>query len=85
MCLANILLLSVIPFVAVLFALREGAPSSPSLAGAAAGLLAGALAATAYVMHCTEDSPLFVAVWYTLAIGLLTLVGLPFGRYMLRW
>jgi hypothetical protein len=85
MCVANILFLSVIPFVAVLVALREGAPASPAFAGMAAGLLAGALAAAAYVMHCTEDSPLFVAVWYTLAIGLVTMVGLLLGRHVLRW
>jgi hypothetical protein len=85
MCLANILFLSVLPFAAVLFALREGAPASPAFVGAAAGLLAGALASTAYVMHCTEDSPLFVAVWYTLAIGLLGCVGLLLGQYLLRW
>ena len=85
MCVANILLLSVIPFVAALVALREGAPASPAFAGMAAGLLAGALAAAAYVMHCTEDSPLFVAVWYMLAISLVTLVGLFLGRHLLRW
>jgi hypothetical protein len=85
MCVANILFLSALPFAALLFALREGAPESPAFAGAAAGLLAGALAATAYVLHCTEDSPLFVAVWYTLAISLVTLVGLFLGRHVLRW
>src|SRR5262249_36997901 len=85
MCVANILFLSVIPFGAVLVALREGAPASPAFAGMAAGLLAGAVAATAYVLHCTEDSLLFVAVWYMLAIGLVTLVGLFLGRHVLRW
>jgi hypothetical protein len=85
MCVANILFLSVIPFGAVLVALREGAPASPRFAGMAAGLLAGAVAATAYVLHCPEDSPLFVAVWYMLAIGFVTLVGLLLGRHVLRW
>jgi hypothetical protein len=85
MCVANILFLSVLPFGAVLLALREGAPASPTFAGMAAGLLAGALAATAYVLHCPEDSPLFVAVWYILAIGLMTLIGLLLGRHVLRW
>jgi hypothetical protein len=32
-----------------------------------------------------EDSPLFVAIWYTLAIGLMAMVGLLVGRYALRW
>jgi hypothetical protein len=85
MCVANILFLSVLPFAALLLALREGAPASPAYAGMAAGLLAGALAATAYVLHCTEDSPLFVAVWYMLAISLVMLVGLFLGRHVLRW
>ena len=43
----------------------------PSLAGAVAGLAAGGVAATLYAAHCTDDSPLFVATWYTLAIAAL--------------
>jgi hypothetical protein len=58
---------------------------SPAVAGAAAGLLAGALGAAVYATHCMDDSPLFVAIWYTPAIGLMTLVGLLVGRTMLRW
>ena len=26
-------------------------------------------------MHCTNDSPLFVAIWYALAIGLMSMFG----------
>jgi hypothetical protein len=85
MSVANMLFLSVILFGVVLVPLHEGAPASPAVAGAAAGLLAGAVAATAYVLHCTKDSPLFVAVWYMLAIGLVTLIGLLLGRHVLRW
>jgi len=32
-----------------------------------------------------DDSPLFVAIWYTLAIGFMALVGLLVGQYVLRW
>jgi hypothetical protein len=85
MCLANIIFLSVLPLTATIYALRQGAPMSPALAGAAAGLLAGALGATVFAMHCTNDSPLFVAIWYTLAIGLTAIVGLLVGQYVLRW
>ena len=35
------------------------------LAGAVAGLAAGGVAATLYAAHCTDNSPLFVATWYT--------------------
>jgi hypothetical protein len=85
MCLASIIFLSVLPLTATIYALRQGAPMSPALAGAAAGLLAGALGATVFAMHCTNDSPLFVAIWYALAIGLMSMFGLLIGRHVLRW
>jgi hypothetical protein len=85
MCFASIISLSVLPLTAAIYALRQGAPASPAVMGAVAGLLAGALGATVFAMHCTNDSPLFVAIWYTLAIGLMALTGLSVGRYVLRW
>jgi hypothetical protein len=85
MCLASIIFLSVLPLTATIYALRQGAPASPAVTGAVGGLLAGSLGATVFAMHCTNDSPLFVAIWYALAIGLTALTGLLFGRYVLRW
>ena len=64
------------------------APGRPNVSccdGGMGGLLAGALGATVFAMHCTNDSPLFVAIWYILAIGLTALTGLLVGRYVLRW
>ena len=85
MCLANIMALSAIPLVAAIYALRLGAPMSPAIMGAVGGLLAGALGATVFATHCTDDSPLFVAIWYVLAIGLTSMFGLVIGRHALRW
>jgi hypothetical protein len=85
LCLASITTLSIAPLVALLFALRAGAPRSPAFAGAAAGLLAGGLAATLYATHCVDDSPLFVALWYIPAIALVALMGAAAGRRLLRW
>jgi hypothetical protein len=85
MCVASIIYLSAFPLTTTIYALRQGAPMSPALAGAAAGLLAGALGATVFAMHCTNDSPLFVAIWYALAIGLMSVFGLLIGRHALRW
>jgi hypothetical protein len=84
-CLSMIPLLSVAPLVAIFAALRQTAPADPGLAGALAGLSAGAIAATLYASHCTDDSPLFVIAWYSIAIGLVTLVGFLAGRRWLRW
>jgi hypothetical protein len=84
-CLISIVVLSVAPLVAALVALRNAAPASPALAGAAAGLLAAAAASAVYLLHCFDDSPLFVATWYTLAALLVTAVGALAGHRLLRW
>lgn len=84
-CLAFIPLIGIGPLGLFIAALRYGAPTRPGLAGAVAGLAAGGLAATFYAAHCTDDSPLFVATWYTIAIAALALVGALAARRFARW
>jgi hypothetical protein len=84
-CLTLIPLLSIGPFVCLLLALRNGAPTRPGLAGAIAGLAASGIAATFYATNCTDDSPLFVVTWYPLAAGFVALVGYLAGLRYLRW
>ena len=74
-CLTLIPLIGLGPLAIFLAAMRQGAPTRPTLTGAACGLLAGGLAATLYAAHCFDDSPFFVATWYTLAIAILTIAG----------
>ncbi len=38
-----------------------------------------------YSIHCTEDSPLFYAVWYMLAILGASALGALLGSRLLRW
>ncbi|MCA1443663.1 DUF1109 family protein [Ensifer sp. IC4062] len=84
-CLTFIPLIGIGPLALLLLALRHGAPSHPTLAGAIAGLAAGGIAATFYASHCTDDSPLFVVTWYTIAVGVLALLGALTGRHVARW
>ncbi|MER8828498.1 NrsF family protein [Mesorhizobium sp. M0938] len=84
-CLASIPLIGIGPLVVFIAVLRYGAPTRPVLAGTVAGLLAGGLAATFYAAHCIDDSPLFVATWYTMAIAILTGLGALGGRLFVRW
>jgi hypothetical protein len=70
--------------VAALTGLRQGAATRPALSGAVAGLMSGGLAATVYAAHCTDDSPLFVATWYSIGIAGLTVVGAAAGSRVLR-
>ena len=85
LCLALVPLLSIAPLLCMLGALRDAAPGSATTAGAAAGLLAGGAGATLYALHCTDDSPLFVALWYSAAVALVALAGAVMGRRLLRW
>ena len=84
-CLVTIPLLSILPVGAILYALRQGAVTTPALAGAVAGLAGGGLSAAAYALHCTEDSPLFYVTWYGVAILGVTLVATVLGARLLRW
>lgn len=84
-CLTFIPLLSVGPLAGILAALRFGAPSHPGGAGALAGLAASGIAATFYAANCNDDSPLFVLMWYPIAITSVTVMGYLMGRRMLRW
>jgi hypothetical protein len=84
-CLTAIPLMSLPLLAAALIGLRHGAPARPAVAGAIAGLLSAGLAATLYASHCTDDSPLFVATWYTLATALVTAIGALAGSRVLRF
>lgn len=84
-CVFYIPVLSLAPLVGLIWAMRAGAPEDPGLAGAAAGLAASAIGAAVYAWHCPDDSPLFVAAWYGLAITIVTAAGYGIGRRALRW
>jgi hypothetical protein len=72
-------------FIGLLWSFRRLAPSRLREAGAAAGLAAGAWAATIYCLHCPEVSAIFVLTWYSLGILLAAGVGALLGPRLLRW
>jgi hypothetical protein len=84
-CLAFVPIFSIPPLAAFLIALRQGAPARPTMAGLIAGFAAAGIGASVYAMHCPDDSPLFVALWYTLGIAVVAAAGAALGRVLLRW
>lgn len=84
-CITAIPLLALPLLFAGLYAARCGAPISPATTGAVVGVLAGGLAAALYATQCTDDSPLFVATWYSLSIAAVCIAGAVAGRQALRW
>ena len=83
-CMTAIPLLSLPLLAGALIGLRHGAPARPAVAGAIAGMLSAGLAATLYASHCTDNSPLFVATWYTIATALVAAIGALAGSRVLQ-
>jgi hypothetical protein len=84
-CLVLIPALALAPLACLLFVLTDSAPARPGWAGAAAGLAAGGIAAFLYASHCPDDSPLFVAVWYSCAVAIVAAAGAVAGVRLLKW
>jgi hypothetical protein len=84
-CPFNIALLSLPAFGMGMWAMKGLAPTRPRLAGAAVGLLAGAIAALVYALHCPESTAPFLAVWYVLGMAIPAAAGALAGARLLRW
>lgn len=84
-CPFYIVALSAPVFVATMMVVRTLAPTRLTLAGLAAGLLAGGAGAWVYSFHCGENGLPFLAIWYTLGIAAMAALGALSGRYLLRW
>ena len=85
LCLMLIPVLAMGPLACLLFVLRQGASTNPGVAGAIAGIAASGIAATFYAANCTDDSPLFVVIWYPLATAIVATAGFFGGRQFLTW
>ncbi len=71
--------------VAAFWFLRRSAPTYLGLAGFIAGMTAGSIGAWVYSWGCIENGLTFVALWYTLGIGLCRVIGSILGGSLLRW
>ena len=85
LCLTMVPLLSVLPAVALVWALRRAAPTDPALAARAVGWTAGAIGAFAYAFHCQADQPGYVLVWYGLAVAVTVVLSQAIATRWLRW
>jgi hypothetical protein len=84
-CTVTIPILAAPVLVALIVALRAGAPLHPGLTGAMAGAAAAGVGALVYASSCPDDSPLFVATWYPLATLICMGAGALAGRRFLAW
>jgi len=84
-CPFYITLLAAPVFVGALWAMKGFAPTRLRLAGAAAGLAAGATGAAVYSLHCPELAAPFLGTWYVIGVLIPTAAGALIGPRVLRW
>jgi len=84
-CPINIALLSLPTLITGLWVMTRLAPTQPMIAGASAGLLAGAIGAVAYTLHCPEFAATFLGIWYALGMLVPAIIGALLGPRLLRW
>jgi hypothetical protein len=84
-CLCEMVALSVPAVIGLGLLMRRGAPTDHGGTALAAGLAAAAWGAFVFAFACPFDDPFYVAVWYSLGCGVVTL----FARFTLpplvRW
>ncbi len=84
-CPFNIAYLAVPGFISSFWAMKGMAPTRLRTAGAAAGLLSGAVATLIYCLHCPEMEVAFWAVWYIAGMLIPTVIGALLAPRLLRW
>jgi hypothetical protein len=84
-CLYHMVVLSLPPILALGLLMRRGAPTEPAGTALAIGIAAAAWGAFVYVFACPDDDALYIAVWYTVGMGLITLLARGLLPLLTRW
>ena len=84
-CLYKIVVLSVPAVIGLSLLMRRGAPTDHGGTALAAGLAAASWGAFVFAFACPFDDPLYVAVWYSLGCGTVTLFARLTLPRLIRW
>lgn len=84
-CVAKMVALSIPPLVGLGLLMRRGAPTDTAGTSLAVGIAAAAWGAFVFVFACPFDDPLYIAVWYTVGCGLVTILARLLLPRLVRW
>jgi hypothetical protein len=73
-CVTKMIALSIPPLIGLSVLMRRGAPTDTRRTALLVGLAAAAWGAFVFVFACPFDDPLYVATWYSLGCGSVTLL-----------
>lgn len=83
-CLVSVPIMTVLPFITIMCAVRAASPADAARTGALVGLVSSAVSVTAYALHCPLDPAPFVALWFGGTSFLCMLSGAMLGPRLLR-
>jgi hypothetical protein len=84
-CVWKMVALSLPAVAALSVLLHRGAPTDRSGTALAASLSSAAWGAFVFVFACPSDDPLYIAVWYTVGCGIVTVLGRLAVLRSTRW
>jgi hypothetical protein len=84
-CVWKMVALSIPPAIALATLMRRGAPTDRAGTALAAGLASAAWGAFLFVFACPSDDPLYIAVWYTVGCGIVTVLSRVAMLRLSRW
>ena len=84
-CAAKIVALSVPLMLGLGLLMRHGAPTDSGGAALASGIAAAAWGAFVFVFACPYDDPLYIAVWYAVGCGIVTVIARLALPRLTRW
>ncbi|MEM6745479.1 MAG: NrsF family protein, partial [Pseudomonadota bacterium] len=84
-CLRTVGVLALAPFLCLSVFVRRGAPASPTMTGALAGLVAGAVGALAYSVSCPINDPMASLSAHAATVLVLAAAGAAIGRRLYAW
>jgi hypothetical protein len=84
-CVYRMVLLSVPAIVGLGLLMGRGAPTDTGGTALAVGIAAAAWGAFVFVLACPYDDPLYIAVWYAVGCGLVTILARLILPPLTRW
>ncbi|HTU53619.1 MAG TPA: DUF1109 domain-containing protein [Acetobacteraceae bacterium] len=84
-CVAKMVSLSIPPLAGLGLLMRRGAPTDRAGTSLAVGITAAAWGAFVFVFACPYNDPLYIAVWYTVGCGLVTILARLLLPRLVRW
>ncbi|WP_284944282.1 DUF1109 domain-containing protein [Acidisoma cladoniae] len=84
-CVWEMVVLSVPLAIGLGVLIRRGASTDRAGTALAAGLASAAWGAFVFVFACPSDDPLYIAVWYTIGCGIVTVLGQVALLRVSRW